>query len=157
MYRDDESAAAEHAAELEELLATSLEPLVVRAARMRVHKWHGLLPAVVLMPLALAAPTGGHGMMPLRMLALHAGSSSVPIWIAVMVALIATGLVGGLFFGLTHLASRARVARVRRHFAPPSRDLRATERIAQLTRTLARLRVYVESSTMADIPKDVPG
>src|SRR5258708_3928553 len=128
MYRDDESAAAEHAAELDEKLEASLRPLVRRAATLRVRKWHALLPLVIVGPMVFLVPDIANGYSFLSTGFWHTfGASHQGVWGPLVLALVATSVVFFLFVGAMHLAARARVGRLRRTFPSPPRNVRSTE------------------------------
>jgi hypothetical protein len=149
MYRDEESVAAEHAADVQQELETLLAPRLAVARRWRPRFWHWVVALVLWVGAVYLGPSPSDE--PSQMSWLASWIDHPDLFVrAFLLTTVATGTVLALFFGAMHLPAWRRTSRLLARFGPPPLTMRATERLPLLKRRLADLRFQNEAGWPPD-------
>jgi len=149
MYRDEESVAQEHAADLQGELEALLAPRLAVARRWRPRFWHWVVALGSWIVVVFPGTSEG----PLWAQASWLGSwIDYPdrFWAASALTTLVTGGFVASFFGAMALAGRLRASKILRRFGPPPATLRASDRIPLLKRRLADLRFQLQGDERRD-------
>jgi hypothetical protein len=156
MYRDEESVAAEHAADVQAELEAALAPRLGLARRWRPRFWHWIVAVVLWIPVACSGPPQN---------LTWSNASWLGSWMdhpdlfftASALTLLATWAVVATFFFAMGLAARLRAGKILRRFGPPPASMRASERLPLLKKRLADLRFHAtREGQPADQGEDGP-
>jgi hypothetical protein len=142
MYRDEESVAAEHAADVQAELEAALAPRLGLARRWQPRFWHWVVACVLWIPVSCGGPDHSFT---------WANASWLGSWMdhpdlfftASALTLLATWAVVATFFAAMALAARHRAGKILRRFGPPPAAMRASDRLPLLKKRLADLRFHV--------------